>query len=290
MTTEVRSGSSAAAATLLVLALGAAQHASLAAEPAAAASYLYDRGDGIPTSLSGTYVREKEFLVYGFYEFTRTKNFEYKPSELGSTGDGDFFGRAYEREALIFLAYAFNDSLAVEFESALHSSIDFRKDPADTSTVPGRIEESGLGDTETNVRWRLQKESATRPAATLFFKTVFPLQRKKELLGTQDWEFSPGVVLTKGFSFGTLAFKLSVNYDGAERKLELGEYGFDYLKRLSQNWRVVLSLEGEQDEVSLIGEAQYSLGKNVVLKMNSGFGLTKKAPDFAPEIGLLFRF
>jgi len=72
--------------------------------------------------------------------------------------------------------------------------------------------------------------------------------------------------------------------------VELGEYAVDYVKRLSQNWRVVASLEGEQDELSLIGEVQYAFAKNAVLKINCGFGLPKKAPDFAPEIGVLFRF
>jgi hypothetical protein len=152
------------------------------------------------------------------------------------------------------------------------------------------MKESGLGDTETNIRWRFRKETATRPETTFFFKTVFPLQKDKKLLGTQNWEFEPGVVLTKGYSFGTLAFRLSAAYDSGERKLELGEYAVDYVKRLSQNWRVVASLEGEQDELSLIGEVQYTLGKNAMLKINSGLGLTKKAPDFAPEIGVLFRF
>ena len=43
-----------------------------------------------------------------------------------------------------------------------------------------------------------------------------------------------------------------------------------------------------QDEI--IGEVQYALTKNVTIKLNSGFGLTKKAPDFAPEVGILFSF
>jgi len=274
-----REKSSIVVASLLAVVLAAGAERSPAAEPAGLPSYLYDRGDGIPTSLFGTYVREKELLVYTFYEYTRSKNFEYQPSELGFTGDNSFFGKAVEQEYLLFLAYGFSDSLAVEFESALHSSVDFRKDPSDTSNVPGRIRESGLGDTEINIRWRFLKETAARPEATFFFKTVFPLQKSKKLLGTPDWEFEPGIVLTKGFSFGTLALRSS-----------LDEYAVDYVKRLSQNWRVVVSLEGESDEVSLIGEVQYALGKNAMLKINSGFGLTKKAPDFAPEIGVLFRF
>jgi len=277
-------------ASLLALVLAVGAERAPAADPAGLPSYLYDRGDGIPTSLFGTYIREKEFLVYPFYEYTRSKNFEYQPSELGHVGDDDFFGKATEREYLLFLAYAFNDSLAVEFESALYSSVDFSKAPNDTSTVPSSMRESGLGDTETNIRWRFQKETATRPETIFFFKTVFPLQKDKKLLGTQNWEFEPGIVLIKGYSFGTLAFRLSAAYDSAERKLELGEYAVDYVKRLSQNWRIVASLEGEQDELSLIGEVQYTFGKNAMLKINSGFGLTKKAPDFAPEIGVLFRF
>ncbi len=190
-------------ASLLAVILTTTPEPSRGSEPTGLPSYLYDRGDGIPY-----------------------------------TGDNNFFGKVIHREFLVFFAYAFNDSLAVEFESALHSSIDFRKDPSDNSNVPGRIRESGLGDTETNIRWRFQKETEARPEVTFFFKSVFPLQKDKKLLGTQDWEFSPGVVLTKGFSFGTLALKLSAIKLG-----ERGDYAIDYVKRLSQNWRVVLSLE-----------------------------------------------
>jgi hypothetical protein len=254
-------------------------------------AYLSDRGDGIPTSLLGTYIREKEFLFYPFFEYTRIKHFEYSPSDLGFTGKQEFFGTLSEREALVFLAYAFNDSLAIEFESALYSSAEFTKASNDTTSVPSRIRESGLGDTEINIRWRYLKETASRPEATFFFKTVFPLQKNKWLIGTQDWEFEPGVVLAKGYPFGSLALRLSVAYDTGERKLDFSEWAIDYVKRLAPDWRVVLSLEGEQtDEVSIIGEVQYTLSENAMLKINSGFGLVKKAPDFAPEIGVMFRF
>ena len=263
-----------------------------AEEPRGLPAYLADRGDAIPTSLLGTYIREKEFLFYPFYEYSLTKKFEYAPRELGLTGTQEFRdGKLVEREAIVFLAYAFNDSLAFEFESALYGSVDFTKSPNDTTNVPNHIRESGLGDTETNIRWRYSRETTSRPEITYFFKTVFPFQKSKRLLGTQHWEFEPGVVLTKGYPFGTLSFKLSAAYDTGDRKLELSEWAVDYLKRLSPNWRVALSLEGNQlDQVSLIGELQYTLGKNAVLKLNSGFGVTKKAPNFAPEIGVLFRF
>ena len=47
----------------------------------------------------------------------------------------------------------------------------------------------------------------------------------------------------------------------------------------------------QKDEaVSLIGELQYTLTKNAVAKLNMGVGVTKKAPTYAPEIGVIFRF
>ncbi len=277
----------ATAATLLLV-----PAAARATEPPGLPAYLSDRGDGITTSLFGTYVREKQFLFYPFYEYTYTGNFEYEPKELGYPEGGEFRdGKLKEHEVLVFFAYAFNDSFAVELESALYSSADFTKASNDTTSIPSKIEESGLGDTEINLRWRFRKETESRPEFTFFFKTVFPLQKNKVLIGTQDWEFAPGIVVTKGYSFGTLAARLSLLYDTGENKVEFDEWAIDYVKRLSPAWRAVLSIEGEQlDEVSLIGEAQYTLTEYAVLKLNCGFGLTRKSPDIAPEIGVLFMF
>src|SRR3989442_4565460 len=83
--------------------------------------YLADRGDGIHTSLFGTYVRRNELLVYLFYEYTRNRDAEYKPSELGFGLDRDFRAKREDHEALIFAAYGITDSLAVEFESAVYT-------------------------------------------------------------------------------------------------------------------------------------------------------------------------
>ena len=46
----------------------------------------------------------------------------------------------------------------------------------------------------------------------------------------------------------------------------------------------------KDEAVSLIGELQYTLTKNAVAKLNMGVGVTKKAPTYAPEIGVIFRF
>ena len=262
---------------------------------AATAAGAQDREvDGIPTSLLGTYIRSGELLVYPFFEYTKHDKFDYKPADLGVNAPGDqteFKGKNVERELLLFVAYAFNDRLALEFESALRSSVQFTRDPADTTGTPDRIDESGLGDTEVNLRWRLQKETGRSPDVTLFLKTVFPLQKSKKLLGSRDWEVETGAVLTKAYSFGTLAARAAIGVTSDEHKLDVTEWAIDYVKALAPRWRLALSLEGAQvDEVSAIGELQYALRKNMILKMNLGVGLTDKAPTIAPEIGVLFRF
>jgi hypothetical protein len=229
-------------------------------------------------------------MFYPFYEYTRTKKFEYKPSELGAAGDVDFKGKTYEREFLIFLGYAVNESLLLEFESALYSKLDFRKAPDDRSALPGQIRESGLGDTEAQLRWRYAQETPTRPEVTLFLETVFPLQRSKKLVGTQHWQFATGAVLTKGYAFGTFSLRGGIGYDRGDRKFKVDEYAIDYLKKLSPSWRVAFSLEGHETELSVIGEVQYWFNKDVTLRLNSGFGLSNKDRAFAPEIGVVFRF
>src|SRR5206468_378502 len=110
--------------------------------------YLKDRGRGIATSMFGTYIRKGEWIVYPFYEYTKTTGFEYAPEELGFTGSDEHFGTLTEHEWLLWVAYGLTDRLEVEVEGALHASATFEKAPDDLSAVPPRIEESGLGDVE----------------------------------------------------------------------------------------------------------------------------------------------
>ena len=117
-----------------------------------------------------------------------------------------------------------------------------------------------------------------------------PFQDRKVLIGAQDFEAAVGIGFIRAYDWGTLNYRVSLGFDGAERKFELGEYAIEYLKRVNDRWRFVATLEGEDDEVSLIGEAQITLRPGAILKLNSGFGLTEKASDIAPEIGVLFTF
>ena len=40
----------------------------------------------------------------------------------------------------------------------------------------------------------------------------------------------------------------------------------------------------------VIGEAQWFFSRWAFLKMNSGFGLSQKVPDIAPEVGIMMSF
>jgi hypothetical protein len=249
--------------------------------------YLRDRGTGIATSQFGTYVRKGELIVYPFFEYYRDKDMEYKPSEFGFGVDQDYRGRYRASEGLIFLGYGFTDWLAVEVEAAVITAT-LETSPEDRSGIPARIHESGLGDVEGQIRARWARETERRPEVFSYFEVTPPLQKNKNLIGTQEWELKLGTGLTKGFSWGTITVRGAVEYLQDEGSVDLGEYAVEYLKRLSPRWGVYLGVEGEQDEISLIPQLQWHLNDSVFIKVNSGIGLTSKATDWAPEVGVVF--
>lgn len=251
--------------------------------------YLRDRGTGIPTSMFGTYVRPGELLVYPFFEYYLDDDMEYSPSELGYELDEDFRGKFRGYEGLIFLGYGVTDWLAVEFEAAVMKA-KLETSPDDPTDIPDKIEESGLGDVEGQFRLRWMKEQERRPELFSYFETVFPLQKEKKLIGTPDWEFKLGTGATKGFSWGTITLRVAAEYSMEESKVEAGEYAIEYLKRLSPAWRLYLGIEGSEDEVELIPELQWHLTNSIFMKLNSAFGITSKAEDWAPEVGIMFSF
>jgi hypothetical protein len=248
-----------------------------------------DRGTGVPISMFGTYVNRGELIIYPFFEYYRDSDAEYSPNEFGFGIDVDFRGRYRASEGLIFVGYGISDRLAVEIEGAIINAR-LEKASADTSAMPALIEESGLGDVEGQLRWRWSRETDRRPELFSYFETVFPLQKNRVLIGTQAWEFKLGTGLVRGFRWGTMTLRAAVEYDGAERSAALGEYALEYLKRISPAFLVFAGVEGSEDEVEGITELQLSLRQNVVLKLNNAIGLTSKAADWAPEIGVMFRF
>jgi hypothetical protein len=267
--------------TVLVLMAMLASIGSAAAQESAE-----DRG--VPTSMFGTYIGRRELLVYPFFEYYRDHDFEYKPEELGFAGDVDFRGRFRAHERLIFVGYGITSNLAVEFEVAsieatLHKAHD------DPSAVPSALRESGLGDVEGQLRWRWNRDTR-RPAQWFSYsEVVVPHHRDRPLIGTSGWEFKFGTGVNRALARGLLTVRGAIQYEGgSSSQLDLGEYAVEYMLDLSRRWRVYAGVEGTQDELELITEAQIRLFPHVVMKINNGLGLTSKATDWAPEIGILF--
>ena len=175
-------------------------------------------------------------------------------------------------------------------ESALFTTARLRKDPSDPSALPSELKESGFGDTQAEIRYRFAHETVKRPELFSYLEVDFPFQRGRRIIGTQTWAYKFGAGAIKGFSFGTLTARVAGQYDEADKQVVFGEYALEYLKRFSPKFRFYTGMEGDQDEVEWIVEGQYWLARRVHLKLNSAFGVTSKAPDFAPEIGIMFRF
>lgn len=260
--------------------------------------FLKDRGPGVPLSMFGTYLEKGELIVYPFYEYYYDQDAEYSPDELCSDGvcdesapdfQEDFKGRYRAHEGLIFLGYGLTDDLAFELEAAVISAKQYKAED-DTSAVPDVVKESGLGDVESQLRWRWARETMSSPDLFSYFETVFPLQKDKKLIGTQDWEFKLGTGLIKGFHWGTMTFRVAGEYSAEESKMELGEYAVEYLKRVSKLFRFYVGVEGSQDEVELITDLQFHLFGKGFIRINNALGVTPKATDYAPEVGILFHF
>lgn len=256
--------------------------------PDALPYYLRDRGrDAIPTSMFGTYVNPGELLVYPFFEFYGDNNYEYSPNELGYGVDMDYRGDYEASEGLIFLGYGLTRSLCLEVEAAVITA-ELEPSPDDPATPAGAIQESGLGDVQTQLNWLFMRETESRPAAFSFLEVVYPLQKSRVLIGTSEWEFKLGAGLIRGFHWGTMMVRAAAEYNQSESAVELGEIAASYLKRLSPNFRVYFGVEGTQDEWELIPELQIFASKYFFFKLNSAVGLSSKATGWAPEVGVMF--
>jgi hypothetical protein len=155
--------------------------------------------------------------------------------------------------------------------------------------MPYKLTEQGLSDVETQLRWRWLRETENTPEVFAYWETVFPFQENRVLIGTQEWDINVGAGVIKGFSWGTISARASIAL-GALDNTEFGEWAVDYLKRISDTWRVYAGMEGSGEDISLIAEVQWHLSPHVFIKANNGFGLTSSAVPWAPEIGVVFSF
>ena len=253
-------------------------------------AFLRDRGPGIASSMFGTYIARGDLIVYPYWEYYVDHNAEYKPAEIGYGLDQDFEGRYRESEYLFFLAYGLTDWLAVQTELA-GASASLRKSPADTSAMPAEIRESGLTSFETQFRWRYAQETERRPEVWSYLDIVYPINKRGRIVGSDGFDIELGLGLTRGYRWGTMTLRGSAIYEGAsDTKFDIGEFGVEYLKRLSPHWRVFLALQGAGAlrEASVITELQWHLSPRVILRFNQEIGLTSLSTDWEPQLGVLF--
>ena len=279
------------AVVVLLATLLAVAHPTPAAAQSDEAPWLRDRGPGIPMSQFGVYAEKGQFLIYPFFEYYYDSNLEYEPGEFGfGTGSAaieEYRGKYRANEGILFLGYAFSDRLAIEMEAAVISA-EFTKSATDTTTgLPSPHKESGLGDVEGQIRYRFNRETASKPEYFTYFETVFRTGEENSLIGTSVWELKLGGGFIKGFGFGTLTVRAGVDWDSGDNVFGIGEYAVEYLRRLSPHFRVFFMLEGSEDELSAVPEVQWHISRNVFVKANAGFGVTSKATDFAPEVGVM---
>jgi len=249
--------------------------------------FLKDRGTGIPTSMWNTYINKGEIILYPFYEYYYDKNAEYKPVDFGHVSTADYRGLFKAHEGLIFAGFGISPSVSFEMEGSVISATQI-KSPEDNSTMPAHYHESGIGDIECQLRWRYFTETVSRPELFSYFETVFPFQKNRKLIGTQDWEFSLGTGVIKGYSWGTILLRVVAEYSASEKKVDIAEFAIEYLKKISSKFSFLFAIEGNQDELSLINDLQFHLKPWMFIRLNNGIGLTSKATDYAPELGVVF--
>jgi hypothetical protein len=248
---------------------------------------LKDRGPGIATSMFGTYIEKNDLIIYPFYEYYYDRNAEYKPAELGFTSENDYRGKYVAHEGILYFGYGISDWLMIEGEAAVITARQ-NKGGNDRSDFPDSFSEQGLGDVEGQLRWRYWKETFSTPELFSYFETVLPLNKNKKLIGTSEWEHKFGSGLMKGFSWGTMTVRAAVEYVSGENKVETGEFALEYLKRVNEKFRFYIGVEGTQDELGLITDLQIHLQPWIFIRINNSFGLSSKATDYAPELGMVF--
>jgi hypothetical protein len=252
--------------------------------------WLADRGTGMWTSIFGTYVNAHELLFMPFVEGYYDNNTEYKPAELGFGLEQDFRGKFRAIENQIFLAYGLDDAFGVELEAALYTAARLDKAPEDPSSMPARLEQSGFGDWQMELNWRAIRETAAHPEVFALLEVDPPSSVSKPLIGTPDWEAKLAVGAIRGLPWGTVSGRLGTVYSAEDGSFDTGEWAVEYLKRVSPAWSLYGGVEGEQDEIELIGETQWHFSPNATLRLNLAYGLSDKATDWGPDVGVVFRF
>jgi hypothetical protein len=238
-----------------------------------------------------TYVDRGQLLIYPFFAHSRDHNLEYNSAKLGLGLNQEFLGRYRASEGQLFIAYGVTQRLALELEAGfIHATLD--RSPSDVGAGVRRLEQSGLSDVEAQLRYRVKAETNRWPEVFSYLEVTAPMQKAKPLIGDQQWDFRPGIGLIRGFPWGTLVSRVTVEYNHDDKLWDLGEFSVEYLRRLSPAWRINLAIEGGEtgapDEWNLISGVQWRATDLLTLRFDNGLGLSSKATDWAPQVGVMF--
>ena len=145
---------------------------------------------------------------------------------------------------------------------------------------------------------RLAPETGGRPEVFGFVEITAPSQRHKLLIGNPDWDFRPGIGVIRGFSWGTMTFRTTFEYNreisaiSEPAHVDVGETSIEYLRKLSAGLRLNLGVEGGEggapDEWQLRTGLQARITKGASLRLDNSVGVSSKAPDWTPQVGLMF--
>ena len=253
---------------------------------------LRDRGRGVRTSEFQTYIERHHVLVLPSVAHVRDHNLEYNPLDWGYGNQTDLRGTIRNRSAQLLLAYGVTEWLAVELEGSYRSAR-FERSSRDTTATPARIRESGVGDFAGQVRVRFAQERGRRPEIWGSVEVIPANLKRKVLIGDKLTDVKSEIGLTRGFHFGTMTLRTTVEYNHGDHHWDLGETSLEYLRRLSPAWRILLAIEGGEtgapDEWVFVTAGQWRIANGCYLKLANAVGLMSKSTDWEPQIGILLQ-
>ena len=252
---------------------------------------LRDRGAGIRTSEFQTYIQRGQFFIIPAVSYVKDHNLEYSPFDWGYGSQDGLRAAFHGSSAQLLLAYGVTDWLAFELEGS-YLKAHFERDAQDTSATPSQIDESGVGDFAVQARMRFAHERGSRPEIWGSLEFIPASNTGKLLIGDKPSDLKGEIGLTKGYQFGTMTLRTTIEYNHGDHHWDLGETSIEYLRRLSTNWRVMAAVEGGEggapDEFVFVTSFQARLARSVVLNFGNSFGLMSKSTDLEPYVGLRF--
>jgi hypothetical protein len=255
-------------------------------------NFLRDRGPGMQTSLNATYLAEKEFLFYPFYEYNFVVNEEYIPMDLGYDVDQAYEAKSSSHEALLYLGYGISDWLIAEAEVAF---INFtqQKSSSDNSTMPSPYKESGIENIDFQLRWRYWKETSKKPELFSNFVLAVPSAGSNKIIGLTGYDFKFASGLIKGFRFGTMIVSSSFQYNTYDSQFDFLGLDIEYVKRLNDKFRVYVGFDGLPipDAFAVSTNLQIFPKPWMFIRLGNSFGIGSSGLiDFNQEIGVAIYF